>query len=192
MGERSAEKMLESIEGSKNPPFARFIYALGIREVGEATARTLAQHFSSLSELMVTDEITLMQLADIGPVVAKRIVEFFALPHHRELIQALLDAGIEIQYPTPLKETENSSELPLLGETWVITGTLSHYDRNEAKEKLLSLGAKVTGSVSKSTTQLLAGEKAGSKLTQAEKLGITVVDEATFLALLADYGLVDE
>ncbi len=193
MGERSAEKMLESIEGSKNPPFARFIYALGIREVGEATARTLAQHFSSLSDLMATDELTLMQLADIGPVVAKRIVEFFALPHHRELVQALLDAGIEIQYPAPIQETENSSsELPLLGETWVITGTLSHSDRNEAKEKLLSLGAKVTGSVSKSTTKLLAGEKAGSKLAQAEKLGVTVVDEATFLVLLADYGLADE
>lgn len=185
MGEKSAEKMLVSIEGSKKPAFANFIYALGIREVGEATARTLANHFATLDDLMKTDETELMQLEDIGPIVAQRIVEFFALDHHQELVQALLDAGIEIQYPEKLDST-NIDALPLLGETWVITGTLSQYDRNEAKDRLMALGAKVTGSVSKSTTKLLAGEKAGSKLTQAEKHGVTIVSEEEFLALLGE------
>ena len=185
MGEKSAEKMLASIEGSKTPAFSNFIYALGIREVGEATARTLANHFETLQDLMDTDEMVLMQLEDIGPIVAQRIVEFFALAHHRELIQALLDAGIEIQYPVKVDGINNEA-LPLLGETWVITGTLSKYDRNEAKDKLMALGAKVTGSVSKSTTRLLAGEKAGSKLTQAEKHGVAIVSEEAFLALLGE------
>jgi len=185
MGEKSAEKMLTSIEGSKVPAFANFIYALGIREVGEATARTLASHFDTLDDLMNTDETVLMQLEDIGPIEAQRIVEFFALEHHRELIAALINAGIEIQYPAKV-DVENSDALPLLGETWVITGTLSKYDRNEAKDKLMALGAKVTGSVSKSTTRLLAGEKAGSKLAQAEKHGVTVVSEEEFLALLGE------
>lgn len=185
MGEKSAEKMLLSIEGSKTPAFSNFIYALGIREVGEATARTLASHFETLQDLIDTDETVLMQLEDIGPIVAKRIVEFFALDHHKELIQALINAGIEIQYPAKVDVT-NHDALPLLGETWVITGTLSKYDRNEAKDKLMALGAKVTGSVSKSTTRLLAGEKAGSKLTQAEKHGVEVVSEEDFLALLGE------
>ncbi|MHC5226270.1 NAD-dependent DNA ligase LigA [Ignatzschineria sp. LJL83] len=185
MGEKSAEKMLASIEGSKQPAFSNFIYALGIREVGEATARTLANHFATLSDLMKTDETALIQLEDIGPIVAKRIVDFFALPHHQALVQALLDAGIEIQYPAKI-DTTNSDSLPLLGETWVITGTLSKYDRNEAKDKLMALGAKVTGSVSKSTTKLLAGEKAGSKLAQAEKHGVIVVSEPEFLALFGE------
>ncbi|UNM96557.1 NAD-dependent DNA ligase LigA [Ignatzschineria rhizosphaerae] len=185
MGEKSAEKMLLSIEGSKTPAFSNFIYALGIREVGEATARTLASHFETLQDLIDTDETVLMQLEDIGPIVAKRIVEFFALDHHKELIQALINAGIEIQYPAKVDVT-NHDALPLLGETWVITGTLSKYDRNEAKDKLMALGAKVTGSVSKSTTRLLAGEKAGSKLTQAEKHGVAIVSEEDFLALLGE------
>ena len=183
MGEKSAEKMIASIEGSKKPAFANFIYALGIREVGEATARTLANHYASLSDLMKSSEVELMQLEDIGPIVAQRIVEFFALPHHQALIDALLDAGIEIQYPQKVVATENAA-LPFLGETWVITGTLSHFDRNGAKEKLISLGAKVTGSVSKSTTRLLAGEKAGSKLTQAEKNGVEVISEERFLEMI--------
>lgn len=185
MGEKSAEKMLMSIEGSKKPAFSNFIYALGIREVGDATARTLANHYDSLEALQKADETELMQLEDIGPIVAKRIVEFFALSHHAELIQALLDAGIEIQYPKKIDAT-NSDALPLLGETWVITGTLTKYDRNEAKEKLMALGAKVTGSVSKSTTRLLAGEKAGSKLAQAEKHGVEVVSEEAFLEMLGE------
>ena len=185
MGEKSAEKMLMSIEGSKKPAFSNFIYALGIREVGDATARTLANHYDSLKALQKADETELMQLEDIGPIVAKRIVEFFALSHHAELIQALLDAGIEIQYPKKVDAT-NSDALPLLGETWVITGTLTKYDRNEAKEKLMALGAKVTGSVSKSTTRLLAGEKAGSKLAQAEKHGVEVVSEEAFLEMLGE------
>ncbi len=185
MGEKSAEKMLMSIEGSKKPAFSNFIYALGIREVGDATARTLANHYDSLEALQKADETELMQLEDIGPIVAKRIVEFFALSHHAELIQALLDAGIEIQYPKKVDAT-NSDALPLLGETWVITGTLTKYDRNEAKEKLMALGAKVTGSVSKSTTRLLAGEKAGSKLAQAEKHGVEVVSEEAFLEMLGE------
>ena len=185
MGEKSAEKMLGSIEGSKKPAFSNFIYALGIREVGDATARTLANHYESLEALIKADEAELMQLEDIGPIVAKRIVEFFSLPLHLELIEALKNAGIEIQYPEKIDAT-NSEALPLLGETWVITGTLSQFDRNEAKERLMALGAKVTGSVSKSTTRLLAGEKAGSKLTQAEKLGVEIVSEEAFLALMGE------
>lgn len=185
MGEKSAEKMLSSIEASKSPAFANFIYALGIREVGESTARTLANHYESLEALMKADETALMQLEDIGPIVAKRIVEFFALPHHIELVESLINAGIKIVYPEK-RTSEASDDLPLLGETWVITGTLSKYDRNEAKDKLLALGAKVSGSVSKSTTKLLAGEKAGSKLAQAEKHGVIVVTEAEFLAMLGE------
>lgn len=185
MGEKSADKMLLSIEGSKTPAFSNFIFALGIREVGDATARTLAGHYESLDQLMKADETELMQLEDIGPIVAKRIVEFFSLPHHIDLIQALLDAGIEIQYPVKV-DVANSEALPLLGETWVITGTLSKFDRNEAKDKLMALGAKVTGSVSKSTTRLLAGEKAGSKLAQAEKHGVEVMSEDAFLQLIGE------
>ena len=185
MGEKSADKMIASIEGSKKPAFSNFIYALGIREVGDATARTLANHYERLDQLMSAEETELMQLEDIGPIVAKRIVEFFTLPHHIELVQALLDAGIEIQYPVKV-DSANSEALPLLGETWVITGTLSKFDRNEAKDRLMALGAKVTGSVSKSTTRLLAGEKAGSKLTQAEKHGVEVMSEDAFLQLIGE------
>ncbi len=184
MGEKSATKLLENIEKSKTPSFAHFIYALGIREVGEATARTLANHYNDLDKLMAATAEELQTLTDIGPIVAQHIVDFFALDEHKTLIQNLLLAGVSPQYQA---EELSDRALPLEGETWVITGTLENFSRNEAKAELLALGAKVTGSVSGSTTKLLAGARAGSKLTQAEKHGVEIIDEAQFLTLLEEY-----
>src|SRR5699024_6756014 len=187
MGEKSASNILASIEKSKTPKFANFIYALGIREVGEATSRTLADHYKTLDELMVASLEELQTLDDIGPIVAKHIVTFFALSDHREMIERLLSYGVTIQYEAKTEAGE-TSESPLDGETWVITGPLAECGRSDAKDLLLELGAKVTGSVSSNTSFLLAGEKAGSKLTQAEKLGVPVKSEAEFLELLKIHG----
>ncbi|MDG9729673.1 NAD-dependent DNA ligase LigA [Ignatzschineria sp. RMDPL8A] len=187
MGEKSASNILASIEKSKTPKFANFIYALGIREVGEATSRTLSDHYKTLDELMLASLEELQTLDDIGPIVAKHIVTFFALSDHREMIERLLSYGVTIQYEEK-KEAGEVSEAPLEGETWVITGTLAEFGRSDAKELLLELGAKVTGSVSSNTSFLLAGEKAGSKLTQAEKLGVPVKSEAEFIELLKTHG----
>ncbi len=183
MGERLATKLLHNIEGSKTPKFADFIYALGIREVGESTAKTLAEHFDSLKALSEATAEALQQLEDIGPIVANHIVQFFALPHHQQLLERLLAAGITPLYP---QKESRPQELPLADQRWVITGTLSSMGRREAKERLEQLGAKVSGSVSKNTDYLLAGEKAGSKLTQAEQLGVPILNEEAFEALLLE------
>lgn len=176
MGEKSAENLVHALHNAKHTKFARFLYALGIREVGEATARSLANHFLTLEALEGANEEALLEIEDVGPVVAHHIVTFFQQTHNREVIERLIDVGVE--WPQQQK-IESDSELS--GKTVVLTGTLEQLSRSEAKEKLLALGAKVAGSVSKKTDYVVAGRDAGSKLTKAESLGITVVDEATLI-----------
>jgi len=180
MGDKSAHNLIEALQNSKTPTLARFIYALGIREVGEATALNLAQEYGSLESLIKADEESLVEVQDIGPIVAAHIVHFFQQPHNIEVIDALLAAGIK---PQPVAKVA-ASDSAFAGKTVVITGTLPSMSRDEAKEKLLAAGAKVTGSVSAKTDFLLAGDKAGSKMTRAEKLGVQVIDEATMINML--------
>lgn len=180
MAEKSAQNLINAIEVSKDTTLPRFIYALGIREVGEATARSLAQHFLTLEALQKADQKALEEVDDVGPVVAAHIVAFFAEPHNQEILQRLLDAGIH----WPDMEKPNDQSTPLLGKTYVLTGTLQTMTRNEAKEKLQALGAKVSSSVSKNTTAVIAGEKAGSKLAKAESLGVTILTEKELQELL--------
>jgi DNA ligase (NAD+) len=182
MGEKSAQNLLDAIENSKRPVMARFIYALGIRNVGEATAKDLARHFGRLNNLMHADEEQLQRVPDVGPVVAQSIVAFFAERHNIDVIEALLDKKRGDVRPIE-NEGEPTEELPLAGKTFVLTGTLG-MAREEAKEKLEALGAKVAGSVSKKTDYVIAGVEAGSKLDKARELGVAVLDEQQFLALL--------
>ena len=182
MGQKSAENLVRALEKSKHTTLARFLYALGIREVGEATAQALATHFRSLEKIMTADEEALTEVPDVGPIVAGHIVSFFRQPHNLEIIHNLRKAGIHWEEP----ETTGAETLPLAGNTYVLTGTLTGMTRNEAKEKLQQLGAKVTSSVSKKTTAVIAGENPGSKLTKAEALGVPVLDEKALLALLRE------
>ena len=179
MGDKSAENLVTALTASKQTKFARFLYSLGIREVGEATARSLASHFLTLDGLIQANEESLIEIEDVGPVVAHHIVTFFEQSHNREVIQRLLDAGIS--WP---EEQKIAADSALSGKTIVLTGTLDKLSRSEAKEKLLALGAKVAGSVSKKTDFVVAGRDAGSKLTKAESLGISVVDETTLIEWL--------
>jgi len=178
MGQKSAENLITAIDNSRKPALDKLIYALGIREVGEATARSLASSFGNLQLIKETDEDVLQQIQDIGPVVAKHITHFFAQPHNQQVIEQLLKE-IDIQLPV----ADNSKQV-LSGKTFVITGTLSEMTRDEARDLLQSAGAKVSGSVSAKTDYLLAGEKAGSKLAKAEKLGVEAIDEARLKELL--------
>ncbi|MGI0117769.1 NAD-dependent DNA ligase LigA [Zooshikella sp. RANM57] len=180
MGDKSAQNLIDAIERSKHTTLARFIYALGIREVGETTALTLASYFGSLNALIDTEEEYLQQVPDIGPVVAHHIVYFFKQQNNREVIDQLKAAGVN----WPEQSQTKQENLPLVGKTYVLTGTLSVMSRDEVKQKLQLLGAKVAGSVSKKTTAVIAGEKAGSKLSKAESLGIPILDEHDLLALL--------
>ena len=178
MGEKSAVNLLEEIEKSKTTTFPRFLFALGIREVGEATAKQLALYFKSLPALQVATEEMLQAVPDIGPVVATHISHFFSEGHNKKIIQKLLAAGVH--WP----EIDDSKQLPLLGKTFVLTGTLKQFSRDEAKEKLESLGAKVAGSVSSKTSYVVVGSDAGSKLDKAHKLGVNTMDENHFLKYL--------
>ncbi|MBU2712516.1 NAD-dependent DNA ligase LigA [Zooshikella harenae] len=180
MGDKSAQNLIDAIERSKHTTLARFIYALGIREVGETTALTLASYFGSLNALIDTEEVLLQQVPDVGPVVAHHIVYFFKQQNNRDVIDQLKVAGVNWSEQSRT-EQEN---LPLVGKIYVLTGTLSVMSRDEVKQKLQLLGAKVAGSVSKKTTAVIAGEKAGSKLSKAESLGIPILDEHDLLALL--------
>ena len=180
MGRKSAENLLQALEKSKQTTFGRFLFALGIREVGEATANALAKHYGTLDQLMQADTEALQQVSDVGPIVAEHLVTFFKQPHNQEVIQALLDAGVEWE-PVEMPDVDS---LTLAGKTFVITGTLS-LPRDEIKQKLLNLGAKVTGSVSKKTDYLIAGEDAGSTRAKAEALGVVILDEDQLNALLA-------
>jgi len=179
MGEKSASNLLEAIEHSRQPALARFIYALGIRNVGEATAKDLARHFGNLKNLMQADEEQLQRVPDVGPIVAQSIVAFFAEQHNIDVIEDLKRGGVSPNESEP----ERAEELPLAGKTFVLTGTLA-MAREEAKEKLEALGAKVAGSVSKKTDYVIAGSEAGSKLDKARALGVAVLDEQQFLELL--------
>ncbi|MDT8387156.1 MAG: NAD-dependent DNA ligase LigA [Thiogranum sp.] len=178
MGDKSAHKLIAALERSKETMLERFLYALGIREVGEATARTLAQEFGDLDALMQANEADLEAIHDIGPVVARHIVNFFQQAHNREVIDKLRAAGIHWPAVTV------SRHRPLEGRTYVITGTLSSMTRDQAKQKLQALGAKVSGSLSKKTSALIAGDNPGSKLDRAEKLQVPVLSEQDMIELL--------
>ena len=183
MGEKSAANLLAQLERSKNPGLDRLLYALGIREVGEVTAVSLARHFGSMEKLLVASEEELIEVPDVGPIVASHVHAFFSEEHNREILFELEQAGLSWQ---PLEVP--AGEQPLAGQTWVLTGTLS-MPRARARSLLESLGARVTGSVSARTSVVLAGEEAGSKRAKAEKLGIEIIDDEAFQALLEGYGL---
>jgi DNA ligase (NAD+) len=180
MGKKSAQNVIHAIEDSKETTFARFLYALGIRDVGEATARTLANVFRDLDDLIHSTTENLMAVDDVGPVVAAHIRSFFEVERNREVIQDLLNLGV--RWPEPATDIPKNGP-DLSGQTWVLTGTLEQMTRDEASEKLRALGAKVSGSVSSKTTTLVAGPGAGSKLSKAESLGVEVIDEQTLMEL---------
>lgn len=179
MAEKSAQNLLDEIEKSKKTTLARFIFSLGIREVGEATAKALAEYFAELDAIIAANEETLQTVPDIGPVVAAHIVAFFAEKHNRDVIAKLIKAGIH--WPAM---TRKSQSLPLTGKTFVLTGTLESFSRDEAKEKLEALGAKVAGSVSSKTSYVVVGADAGSKLEKAKALGVAILDEKQFIHFL--------
>ena len=182
MGEKSVQNLIDSIENSKKTTLASFIYALGIRGVGETTARMLANNFQTLDALRHADIETLKKTPDVGDITAEWIIDFFQAPHNLEVVDRLLAAGIH--WDAPVAPTRQ----PLNGESWVITGTLSQMGRDEATQMLQALGARVSGSVSSKTKCVVAGEKAGSKLEKAEKLGVQVMTEHEFLDLMKEYG----
>ena len=181
MAEKSAVNLMEALEKSKTTTLGRFLFSLGIRHVGEATAKELARHFGQLDAIMVASEDALLQVADVGPVVAHSIRTFFDQPHNREVVQALRDAGVT----WPEGEALAPTEMPLAGITVVLTGTLQTMGRDEAKEKLEALGAKVAGSVSKKTHYVVAGAESGSKLDKALALGVPVLDDKGLALLLS-------
>jgi len=179
MGEKSAQNLLDALEKSKATTLPKFLYALGIREVGEVTALNLAQHFAGLEPLLKTNDEELQSIRDVGPVAAKYIMAFFQEKHNRQIINALLAQGIH--WPAIEK---NKAALPLTGMTIVLTGSLQKMTREEATEKLQALGAKVAGSVSAKTSLVIAGSDAGSKLEKAQALNVPVGDEQRLLELL--------
>ncbi|MEP7300540.1 MAG: NAD-dependent DNA ligase LigA [Caldimonas sp.] len=181
MGDRSAANLVAAIEASKRTTLARFLYGLGIRHVGETTAKDLARHFGGIERLRRADVARLLEVSDVGPVVAESVHDFFAEPHNQQVIDALLAAGFEWPESDGVAEAE---PLPLAGKTFVLTGTLPTLSREDAKERIEAQGGKVAGSVSKKTDFVVAGAEAGSKLARAESLGIAVIDEAALLALL--------
>jgi DNA ligase (NAD+) len=181
---RWAENLIAAIDASRNTTLERVLFALGIRDVGESTAKTLAKHFGALDPIMAADVDTLKTVPDIGPVVASRIAHFFAEPHNREVIAALRANGVHWKEGTP----QRTSEGPLSGQSVVLTGGLAAMSRDEAGDRLEALGAKVSGSVSKKTSFVVAGEAAGSKLAKAQELGIEIWDEARLLAFLVEHG----
>jgi DNA ligase (NAD+) len=178
MGEKSADNLLQSIAQSKKTTLARFIFGLGIRHVGESTAKDLAKHFGGIHALMDAPMDELLMVNDVGPVVADSIVSFMSEPHNREVIEQLLVSGIEFQ------NEERTTTVDLSGKTFVLTGTLPTLSRDQAKELLEAAGAKVAGSVSQKTSFVVAGSEAGSKLDKATELGIPILDEVALLKLL--------
>lgn len=178
-GKKSAANLLAALEKSKETTLARFIYALGIRHVGESTARDLASHFRNLDKLMQADADALLQVNDVGEVIAQSIIHFFEESHNREVIGELLAEGVH--WPTPEAVAVNEK---VSGKTFVLTGTLPNMGREEAKALLLAQGAKVASSVSKKTDYVVAGAEAGSKLEKAQALGVTIIDKAQMLKLL--------
>lgn len=183
MGPKSAQKLTDALAASKQTTFARFLYALGIREVGEATAANLAEHFGTLDALQQADTDALKAVPDVGEVVAKHVVNFFREQHNREVITDLT-GDVGIRWPDVVAVDASALDNPFAGKVVVLTGSLQILTRDEAKDRLTALGAKVTGSVSKKTDLVVAGEAAGSKLVKAEELGIKVINEDEFIALL--------
>jgi len=180
MAAKKAEKLINAINHCKKTSFAKFLLALGIREVGETTAKNLAEHFLTLDALRQSSLEELQTIDDVGEIVAQHTVNFFKQTHNQEVIQALLATGIHWpEIPAKEKQTQ-----PLAGKTFVLTGTLHQLTRNEAKQALQALGAKVSGSVSKKTTYVVAGEAAGSKLTKAQELNITILTEEELIQIL--------
>lgn len=182
MGKKSADNLVAELDKARTPPLERLLYALGIRHVGETTARALATHFDSLDAIMEADEHVLLGVPDVGPVVASSIERFFAEPHNREVIDALLQAGVR---PQKLEvATTVGAGLALAGKTLVLTGTLPNWTRDEASRYIQAAGGKVTSSVSRKTSFVVAGDEAGSKLVRAQELGVTVLDEGELRELL--------
>jgi DNA ligase (NAD+) len=179
MGEKSAQNLIDQIEKSKGATLPRLLHALGIPQVGEATALALAQHFGSLDAVMDADDETLQEVSGIGPNVAAEIHGFFQQKHNREVIKALRQAGVE-----PQRIVVNHKAQPLAGKTFVLTGTLAGMSRDEAKEELIALGAKVAGSVSVKTDYVVVGEDPGSKADKARELGVTMLGEKEFRKLI--------
>jgi DNA ligase (NAD+) len=181
MADKSAANLVAALDKSKHTTLARFLYALGIRHVGEATAKDLARHFGGIDRLMDARVEQLLEVHDVGPVVARSIRSFFDQPHNREVVEQLRAAGIT--WPEQEGEADTRPK-PLAGKTLVLTGTLPTLSRDEAKALIEAAGGKVAGSVSKKTDGVLAGADAGSKLDRARELGIPVLDEAGLHALL--------
>lgn len=181
MAEKSANNLLEALEKSKQTTLPRFLFGLGIRHVGEATAKELARHFGKLDAIMDATEEQLLEVSDVGPIVAQSIRTFFEQAHNREVVEQLRACGVAWEEGEPAARAPQ----PLSGKTFVITGTLPTLSRDEAKDRVEAAGGKVAGSVSKKTDYVVAGEEAGSKLVKAQTLGVPVIDEAALLALLA-------
>jgi DNA ligase (NAD+) len=180
MADKSAQNVLDALQKSKETTLPRFLYGLGIRQIGESTARDLAKHFGSLDAIMDATEEQLLQVNDVGPIVAHSLRTFFDQPHNREVMEQLRAVGIT----WPEGEPASAAPQPLLGKTFVLTGTFPTLSRDEAKDRLEAAGAKVSGSVSKKTSYVVAGSEAGSKLDKAKELGVQVIDEAQMLAML--------
>jgi DNA ligase (NAD+) len=181
MADKSANNLLEALEKSKQTTLPRFLFGLGIRHVGEATAKELARHFGSLDAVMDATEEQLLEVSDVGPIVAQSIRTFFDQPHNREVVEQLRACGVTWPEGKPAVRAPQ----PLSGKTFVITGTLPTLSRDEAKDRVEAAGGKVAGSVSKKTDFVVAGTEAGSKLTKAQELGVAIIDEAALLAMLA-------
>jgi len=181
MGEKSAAKLIAALKKSKATTLPRFLYALGIRDVGEATALALARHFGSLENLMAADVAKIQKVPDVGPVVAASVAMFLAAAAHRKVIASLRAHGV---HWADIERTP-AAAAPLAGLTFVVTGSLSGMSREEAQERLRALGARVSSSVSAKTTYLVHGADPGSKLAKATELGVELLDEEAFLSLLA-------
>jgi DNA ligase (NAD+) len=180
MAEKSAQNIVAALEKSKQTTLARFLFGLGIRHVGEATAKELARHFGKLDAIMDATEEQLLSVADVGPIVAKSLRTFFDQPHNREVVEQLRACGVSWPEGEPAPVTAQ----PLSGKTLVLTGALPSLSREDAKAMIEAAGGKVAGSVSKKTSFVVAGAEAGSKLDKANELGVPVLNEATLMELL--------
>lgn len=186
MGDKSANNILNALNKSKETTLARFLFALGIREVGETTAANLAAHFGSLAALELADVATLKSVPDVGDIVAKHVVNFLQEEHNQQVIQELISPAIGVYWPAPVVLAADEIDSLFAGKTIVLTGSLSMMSRDQAKDKLVALGAKISASVSKKTDLVIAGQAAGSKLLKAQQLAIAVIDEAEMIRLLAE------
>ncbi len=184
MGQKSADNIMAALDKSRETTLERFLYALGIRDVGEATAKSLARYYGSLDRIIAASEEDLQEVPDVGPIVAARIHAFFSQPHNQSVLKDLRDSNTGIQWPETAGEANTSGEGPLAGMTFVLTGKLDAFSRTEAKDKIEALGGRVSGSVSSRTAFLVQGHDPGSKAKKAQKLKVDVLDEAGFIRLL--------